>query len=142
MTDVAGPLPYGGSGRFRSQSNLPNPKRPSAVILEKQLPTSRLPIPDPRVTPRIRSQPERFGGVTKAYEYLTIRQSFRVRAQEFGTMPDNSPRQAIEVSSRVFGVYGIRTNFTFNIPTLVLGRPDSNISSPLILRPAIHFPFS
>ena len=39
-------------------------------------------------------------------------------------------------------LYWIRTNFTFNMPTLVLGRPDSNTSSPLILRPAIHFPFS
>ena len=56
-------------------------------------------------------------------------------------MPDNSGHP-IEVSNRVFRPYWIRINFTFNIPTLVLGRPDSNISSPLILRPLIHCPFS
>ena len=38
--------------------------------------------------------------------------------------------------------YWIRTSFTFNMPTLVFGKPDSNNSSPLILRPEIHFPFS
>ena len=38
--------------------------------------------------------------------------------------PDNTPRPPIDVPNRVFELYRIRTNFTFNIPTLALGRPD------------------
>jgi len=37
------------------------------------------------------------------------------------TMPD-SPGQLIELSIESFVPHGICTNFTFNIPTLVLGR--------------------